>query len=91
MDQRCIHHSNFGRDGAGCLASAWFAARLRPQVGPILSDRQKVTSKPPLSSESLETAVSYNPYLWRWWGIAGCLGSLFFYLIEYFPFTWGFI
>ncbi len=27
----------------------------------------------------------YEPSLWRWWGITGCCGSLFFYLLEYFP------
>ncbi len=27
----------------------------------------------------------YEHSLWRWWGITGCCGSLFFYLLEYFP------
>jgi hypothetical protein len=27
----------------------------------------------------------YDPSLWRWWGMTGCCGSLFFYLLEYFP------
>ncbi|MFZ4682193.1 MAG: tetratricopeptide repeat protein [Terrimicrobiaceae bacterium] len=27
----------------------------------------------------------YLPNLWRLWGIVGCAGSLFFYLLEYFP------
>jgi len=31
----------------------------------------------------------YFPELWRWWGITGCCGSLFFYLLEYFPFHMG--
>lgn len=26
-----------------------------------------------------------DPLLWRKWGVAGCLSSLFFYLLEYFP------
>ncbi len=29
--------------------------------------------------------TGYCPELWRLWGIAGCVGSLFFYLLEYFP------
>ena len=29
--------------------------------------------------------MPYDPNLWRIWGRAGCLGSLFFYLLEYFP------
>ncbi len=31
----------------------------------------------------------YLPNLWRLWGISGCAGSLFFYLLEYFPFHMG--
>ena len=34
---------------------------------------------------SRDTTVPYEPNLWRIWGRAGCLGSLFFYLLEYFP------
>ena len=31
----------------------------------------------------------YVPGLWRLWGLAGCYASLFFYLLEYFPFHLG--
>lgn len=34
-------------------------------------------------------ATRYHPELWRLWGLAGCIGSLFFYLLEYFPFHMG--
>ncbi len=36
------------------------------------------------------TATEASPGLWRTWGIAGCLTSLAFYLIEYFPNHMGF-
>lgn len=33
--------------------------------------------------------ISLQPSLWRAWGLAGCLCSLIFYLLEYFPFHMG--
>jgi tetratricopeptide (TPR) repeat protein len=32
-----------------------------------------------------DSSIGYHPELWRLWGFAGCCGSLFFYLLEYFP------
>jgi hypothetical protein len=31
------------------------------------------------------TGIPLKPDLWRSWGLAGCLSSLFFYALEYFP------
>jgi hypothetical protein len=48
-------------------------------LGALLSSacfRRAANRTPPLE---------YSPSLWRWWGAAGCAGSLFFYLLEYFP------
>jgi len=30
-------------------------------------------------------ALTINPLRWTQWGLAGCAGGLFFYLVEYFP------
>lgn len=34
---------------------------------------------------SPDGGVQLRPDLWRWWGWSACIGSLFFYLLEYFP------
>ncbi len=39
--------------------------------------------------QSSSDATQYHPELWRIWGITGCIGSLFFYMLEYFPFHMG--
>jgi hypothetical protein len=36
-----------------------------------------------------DSSTRYHPELWRTWGFAGCCGSLFFYLLEYFPWHMG--
>jgi hypothetical protein len=33
--------------------------------------------------------ISIQPSLWRSWGLAGCVSSLLFYALEYFPFHMG--
>ena len=37
------------------------------------------------SKKSCRTAFSYHPKLWKLWANSAALGSLFFYLLEYFP------
>jgi hypothetical protein len=37
-----------------------------------------------------KTAGRFAPELWRWWGLSGAVASVFFYLLEYFPFHMGF-
>jgi len=37
------------------------------------------------SKKSCRSDFSYHPKLWKLWAISAALGSLFFYLLEYFP------
>ncbi|MBX3421701.1 MAG: hypothetical protein KF752_09110 [Pirellulaceae bacterium] len=37
------------------------------------------------ANSSGQASIRYVAGLWRWWGVAGCAGSLVFYLLEYFP------
>jgi len=36
-----------------------------------------------------DASCQFHPELWRLWGIAGAIGCLFFYALEYFPFRIG--
>jgi len=36
-----------------------------------------------------KTGSSPHPQIWRLWGLSGCISSLFFYLLEYFPWHFG--
>lgn len=39
----------------------------------------------PKTGRSQKSELTLEPSLWRLWGTAGALGSLFFYALEYFP------
>ena len=59
---------------AATAVPTFFGIGLGALISVLFFGRQKSPDEP-----------RYEPRLWRWWGLTGCCGSLFFYLLEYFP------
>jgi hypothetical protein len=66
-------------------AALWISAATEVPVLMGIGLAALVTSVGMRAAAATEKPWQPDPTLWRLWGQAGALGSLFFYLLEYFP------
>jgi tetratricopeptide (TPR) repeat protein len=86
LPPRSINQARHGMIFSGiCGASGLWISGFSAGIVAIGIGIGAITSTAIFSKKSLQTECSYHPELWKLWATVTAGGSLFFYLLEYFP------